>query len=150
MVKKSVMPKFVEGVGKRKSAVSRVRIFELGKEKFINIAGNKFQKGDVFVNLKPFKHAFPSEVDRNISFKPLVKTDTLDKFAISIFVSGGGHKGQVESIAQGISKALMKVDLKYRPILKKEGLLTRDARVRESRKVGTGGKARRKKQSPKR
>ena len=150
MPKKTQLPKYVEGVGKRKSAVSRVRIFEVKKSESVSFGGIKINLGDIFVNLKPLKVAFPSEVDQSISLRPLITTDTLNSFAISIFVKGGGHKGRVESIAHGISKALLKVDEKYRPLLKAQGLLTRDPRVKERRKVGTGGKARRKKQSPKR
>ena len=150
MPKKLQLPKYVEGIGKRKSAVSRVRIFVVKKNESVNFSGVKIKSGDIFVNLKPFQQVFPSDVDRNIALKPLLSTKTENNFAISIYVNGGGHKGRVESIAHGLAKALLMIDDKYRPVLKVLGLLTRDPRVKERRKVGTGGKARRKKQSPKR
>ena len=77
-------------------------------------------------------------------------TNSLDRFAIVVKVNGGGKEGQLDAVSLGISRAMLKVDDATRLVLKKEGLLTRDARVRERRKVGTGGRARRKKQSPKR
>lgn len=145
------MPKFIEGIGKRKSAVARVRIFELKKGTSVNVNGINIKAGELIINAKPIQKVFPSEVHKNIYLKPLLKTKTLDMLAVSIIVLGGGYKGQIEAIAHGLSKAIIKLDeKKYRPILKAEGLLTRDSRVIERRKVGTGGKARRKKQSPKR
>ena len=64
---------------------------------------------------------------------------------------GGGKKGQLGAVTHGMARAFDKLDReKFRPELKKAGLLTRDSRTRERRKIGTGGKARRKKQSPKR
>ena len=78
-------------------------------------------------------------------------TKNQDRFAISIVVSGGGTNGQLDSMVHGLARALEKVDKEtYRPILKTNGLLTRDSRKKEARKVGTGGKSRRMKQSPKR
>jgi len=66
-------------------------------------------------------------------------------------VAGGGNSGQLDAMIQGIARALSAIDTgKFRPILKTSGLLTRDARIRQRRMVGTGGKARRAKQSPKR
>ena len=76
--------------------------------------------------------------------------DNKNRFAISIKTSGGGKNGQLEAIVHGISRSLSKVDENYRSALKKNGFLTRDPRKKERRKVGTGGKARRAKQSPKR
>lgn len=70
---------------------------------------------------------------------------------MTFFVQGGGKKGQLGAIIHGLARAIEKTDKEtLRPILKKAGLLTRDSRTRERRKVGTGGKARRVKQSPKR
>lgn len=73
------------------------------------------------------------------------------KFIFTIKVVGGGVNGQLDAMIHGMARALDKQDSDtYHDILKEGGYLTRDARVRERRKVGTGGKARRKKQSPKR
>ncbi|MFH1827041.1 MAG: 30S ribosomal protein S9 [bacterium] len=151
MPKKLIMPKFVEGVGKRKTAVARVRIFELKKGGSVSVNGVNIKAGEFIVNLKPIQKTYPSEVYKNTYLRPLIKTEMVDKIAVSVMVSGGGNKGQIDAIAHGLAKALVKLDdKKFRPILKSVGLLTRDPRVRERRKVGTGGKARRKKQSPKR
>jgi small subunit ribosomal protein S9 len=82
---------------------------------------------------------------------PLLLTKNESRFAVSIVVSGGGTTGQLDAMVHGISRALLLVDSDaYRITLKTNGLLTRDPRKKETRKVGTGGKARRAKQSPKR
>lgn len=141
--------KYFEGVGRRKEAVARVRLYLVNKE--ISIFDQTVKKGDVIVNKKPISFYFSSQAEKNIYLLPLKLTDSENRFAISISVSGGGHVGCLEAIVHGLARALEKVDReKYRPILKKAGLLKRDARERERRKVGTGGKARRAKQSPKR
>ena len=81
---------------------------------------------------------------------PLKLTQNEGRFAISILTEGGGKNGQLEAIVHGLARALLLSDQGYKVVLKKAGLLTRDPRKRERRKVGTGGKARRAKQSPKR
>jgi small subunit ribosomal protein S9 len=76
---------------------------------------------------------------------------TEDRFVTTIHVTGGGKSGQLDDIVHGISRALNLMNTEeYRPTLKAKGLLTRDPRTRERRMVGTGGKSRRAKQSPKR
>lgn len=151
MVKKSQTIKYIEGIGKRRTAIARVRIYDVEKEGFVQVEGNKIKAGEIVVNNKFIEKIYNTEVSKNIYLKPLVKTATLDKFAVSVHLNGGGFRGQIEAIAHGISKALLHVDeSKYRSLLKAEGLLKRDPRIKERRKVGTGGKARRKKQSPKR
>ena len=83
--------------------------------------------------------------------KPFKLTDTEGNYFFTAKVAGGGKEGQIEAIIHGIARALVKLNAeKFRVILKKNNLLTRDPRVRLRRMVGTGGKARRKKQSPKR
>jgi small subunit ribosomal protein S9 len=82
---------------------------------------------------------------------PFQITSMEGKFAVSIKVSGGGKMGQLDAAILAIARALDKVDKEnFHAILKKQGMLTRDPRVRERRKVGMGGKSRRRKQSPKR
>ena len=102
------------------------------------------------INDKLSEEYFPADAEKQTLIKPLELADSIDRFAISILIRGGGKSGQLDAVVHGISRALCIVDEEYRPLLKKEGLLTRDPRVRERRKVGKGGKARRKKQSPKR
>jgi small subunit ribosomal protein S9 len=124
-------------VGRRKSSSARVRLFKGTGESLIN--GQKISS--IYQNKI-------SELSLN---KPFKVTDTLGKFYFTANVTGGGKEGQLEAIVHGISRALVKLDgEKYRISLKTNNLLTRDSRVRLRRMVGTGGKARRKKQSPKR
>ena len=128
---------YVYAVGRRKSASARVRLYK--------------GKGESTVNGFPVKKYFGYAMDQAAWAKPFGVLDVSDKYYVTVKVAGGGKSGQLEAIVHGISRALAKVNKeKFRPALKKAGLLTRDSRVRERRKVGTGGKARRKKQSPKR
>lgn len=149
MPKKASGLKYYQATGRRKSAVARVRLYIAGRKE-INVFGAKIKKGEIYVNKKKIGDYFPEKVEKNKYLLPFKLTNTLDRFAVSIQVKGGGKKGQLEAIILGISRALVLVDKDFKPLLKKEKLLTRDARVKERRKVGTGGKARRKKQSPKR
>ncbi len=143
--------KYYEAVGRRKEATARVRLYiTIGKAP-VKVDGFEIKKGEIYVNGKPIEKIYPHVWERNIYMKPLELTGCADRFAVSIKVEGGGKSGQLGAIVHGLARALEKVDREaYRPVLKKEGLLTRDPRARERRKVGTGGKARRKKQSPKR
>jgi small subunit ribosomal protein S9 len=77
-------------------------------------------------------------------------TNQQERFAISIITKGGGREGQLGAIIHGLARALVSANEEFKEILRKNNLLTRDPRMKERRKVGTGGKARRKKQSPKR
>lgn len=128
--------KFISTVGRRKEAVARVRI----------MGGN----GQVTVNGRPIVEYFPGAVFQRKYQKPLDLTKTSGKYTISAKVEGGGRVSQLEAVIHGIARALSKQDPALRVILKREGLLTRDARVKERRKFGLAGKARAKKQSPKR
>lgn len=128
---------FVYAVGRRKTATARVRLF--------------LHSGDKVVNGKPVGHYFPGEIAKNHYLLPLVLTKTDDTFSFSAKIEGSGKHAQLEALVHGLSRALVLHDSQaYRPVLKQHGFLTRDARKRERRKVGTGGKARRQKQSPKR
>lgn len=145
MAKKAKDLKYYQAIGRRKTAVARVRLYLTGSNSL------KIKPGEIIVNNKPIKEFFPDKTDQEKYPFPLKLTNNLDRFAISILVQGGGKSGQLDAIIHGLARAIEKVDRdQYRPFLKKAGLLTRDPRVRERRKVGTGGKARRVKQSPKR
>ena len=143
---------YVESVGKRKSAIARVRLFSArGKDKSITIDGITIKQGEIFVNKKPIEQLFPSRAHKVRYLSPLKMVNAEGRFAISVLIKGGGTEGQLDALVHGLARALEKSDKEtIRPTLKKAGFLTRDARIRERRKVGTGGKARRKKQSPKR
>lgn len=142
---------YVFAVGRRKSAVARVRVFQAVKAD-LTWGETPVKKGDVFVNQKPIADYFSGEVSRRLYTEPLRVTNAHQQnYAFTIKVVGGGPSSQLQAVIAGISNALSKMDEeKYRPTLKKKGFLTRDSRVRERRVVGMGGKSRRKKQSPKR
>jgi len=126
----SRLKNYTYAVGRRKSASARVRLFK--------------GSGDNTVNGK-------NVTSLNNFIRPFKITETIGKYYFTAKVSGGGKEGQIEAIIHGISRAFVKLNPeKFRVVLKKNNLLTRDPRVRLRRMVGTGGKARRKKQSPKR
>lgn len=127
---------FTFASGKRKTSVARVRL----------IAG----KQECQINGDSLSKYFPGENNKLAFLKPLFLTKTQDKYYVTIRVLGGGKESQLDACVQGIAKALVTKSSEYRTILRKMGLLTRDPRTRERRKVGTGGRARRQKQSPKR
>lgn len=136
-------------VGKRKAAVARLRLYsDLKSEPEVD--GIKLVKGNVFVNSKSIEKYFSGQLAKAIYEEPLKITNNLEKFTITVKVEGGGQRSQLEAYVHALSKVLASMDEKSKHILKKKGFLTRDSRVRERRKVGMGGKARRVKQSPKR
>ncbi len=151
---KQVKRDYIFAVGKRKESRARVRLYEDIKK--YPVEGNlpagrqEVQKGDIFVNNKKIGEYFSDKVSQAIYNEPFRITNTQEKYVLSILTSGGGRSGQLGAVIHGVSRVLSKLDGKNRSILKKAGFLTRDARVRERRKVGMGGKARRRKQSPKR
>lgn len=148
--KHNVKRDFVFAVGRRKEAVARVRLYEHLKDGLV-WDGVALQKGELYVNKKPIAEYFSSKIMRHMYSESLRITNTQNKYTWTIAVAGGGISGQLDAVVAGIANALNKLDRdKYRSILKKKGLLTRDPRIRERRKVGMGGKARRKRQSPKR
>ena len=126
----------ISTVGRRKEAVARVRL-----------TGGK---GQITINGKPIGEYFLGQILQTIYSKPLEITKTVGKYSISVKVEGGGKVAQLGAVIHGISRALIKAEPALRPVLKKEGYLTRDARVKERRKFGHAQKARAKKQSPKR
>jgi len=151
MPKKEKNLKYYEAVGRRKRAVARVRLYLTNKDKEVTIKNHKIKAGEVLINQKPIDKVIRTSYDKTFLLSLLKLTDNQDRFVISIFVNGGGYQGQLEAMAHGLARVIELVDKEtYRPILKKQGLLTRDARKKQRRRVGTGGKARRKKQSPKR
>ena len=139
-VKKGVlaMPKdFFAAVGRRKTAVARVRLWS-GKQ-------------ELQVNGKPISTYFKGEVFKKVYQSPFLATDTLNQFTGSIKVAGSGLMAQADAVVHGLARALVKVDQeKYKTLLREKGMLTRDSRMKETRKSGQGGRARAKKQSPKR
>ena len=149
VVKKEKIANYIHSVGRRKSAVARVRLYNTGAK--LVVEGAEYKKGDLVVNGKIVTEYFKYAPYAPRYNKILVDTDTAGKFVITAKVVGGGVSSQIDAVVHGIARALDKLDTeKYHPILKEMDYLTRDPRERERRKVGNAGKARRKKSSPKR
>ncbi len=117
-------------LGRRKSAVARV---------YANAGA-----GSIVINGKTLDEYFKEDTLKYIVNQPLVLTNTVGQFDLKINVDGGGIKGQAEAIRLGIARALCKIDAEaYRPVLKSNGFLTRDAREVERKKPGQPGARRR-------
>jgi small subunit ribosomal protein S9 len=114
---------YYEGVGRRKSATARVRLYPGGE-------------GSIMVNERPLAEYFVREGDADILREPLTATATENRFNISVKVKGGGITGQTGAVRLGIARALLKADPELRPILRRGGYLTRDPRVKERKKPG--------------
>jgi len=110
------------GTGRRKKSVARVRLIE--------------GTGKIIVNKREVNEYFNYETLINDLKRPLKITDTLNKFDVFVNVKGGGFQGQSGAIRHGISRALLQFDADLRPVLKAEGFLTRDARMKERKKYG--------------
>ncbi len=123
------------GTGRRKSSIARVFL--------------KPGKGVITVNEKPVDEYFSRETGRMIVRQPLMLTENQAKFDIKVNVLGGGESGQAGAVRHGITRALIDFSADLKPALKKAGLVTRDAREVERKKVGFH-KARRRKQFSKR
>lgn len=125
-----------QSVGRRKEAVARVRIFE--------------GKSPILVNGKPINEVFAGLVNQRAYQKPFELTKTLGKYSATVKLVGGGTSSGLGAVVHGISRTLAGISPENREVLKKNGLLTRDARVKERRKYGHAHKARAMKSSPKR
>lgn len=110
------------GTGRRKTAAARVFL--------------KPGKGDISINDKTVEAYFGRETSRMLVRQPLEVTDTVGRFDLKITVAGGGPNGQAGAIRHGITRALMQYDETFRPALRAAGLVTRDAREVERKKVG--------------
>jgi small subunit ribosomal protein S9 len=113
------------GTGRRKTSVARVRL----------ASGT----GKITINGRPLENYFPTESLRTQAFEPLTLTSNTGKFDVRINVSGGGPTGQAGAVRLGIARALVASDLNLRPALKAEGMLSRDARMKERKKYGQPG-----------
>ena len=110
------------GTGRRKSSVARVYL----------VPGT----GKVTINKRDMDDYFGLETLKTIVRQPLTATETADKFDVLVSVHGGGFTGQAGAVRHGIARALLEADQDYRPVLKKEGFLTRDPRMKERKKYG--------------
>jgi len=125
----------INTLGRRKTAVARVYLSK--------------GKGNVTVNNRDYKEFFPVAVLQSKIVQPFTLTDTVDQYDVKVNVAGGGINGQVEAIRLGISRALVELNEENKPLLKEEGLMTRDPRMVERKKPGQP-KARKKFQFSKR
>lgn len=128
---------YTEGIGRRKVATARVRIYK--------------SSGDFIVNdslAEDYFQGIPQAEE--MYMEPFRLTKTEKDFAVVAQIKGSGKSAQLGALIHGLSRALEKYNPELRPFLKEAGLLTRDSRMKETRKPGKGGKARRKRQSPKR
>lgn len=148
-VKSKTVKPYIHAVGRRREAVARIRLY-MGSQK-VDLNGIELKKGDAYVNGKPFGDYFRFKTYGPIFNKFLLETGISGKQSITAKIAGGGIESQLEAFILGVARALDKFDTdSYHSMLREKGYLTRDPRTRERRKVGTGGKARRRKQSPKR
>jgi small subunit ribosomal protein S9 len=110
------------GTGRRKSSIARVRLTE--------------GTGKIIINGKDINEYLGLETLKVIVRQPLTVTNTLDKYDVVCKVVGGGTSGQAGAIRHGIARALNEVNAEYRPVLKSNGFLTRDSRMKERKKYG--------------
>lgn len=127
---------YLYAIGRRRSAVATIKLYP--------------SKGESVVNKITLSKYFPIRAAKIIYQQPFTVTETEDKYHFDAKISGGGKHGQLEALVLAISRALKKDHPEYTTQLRLANLLTVDSRVRQRRMVGTGGKARRQKQSPKR
>ena len=110
------------GTGRRKCSIAQVKLFQ--------------GSGEIIVNGKPYQQLFTRLEHRRIIDMPFIATDTVGRYNAEIKVTGGGVSGQADAIRHGLARALVRVNENFKPLLRREGLLTRDPRVKERKKYG--------------
>ena len=113
---------YFHGTGRRKAAVAQVRLSP----------GN----GAIIINGTPYEERFPRLEHQQGIVKPLLVTENIDKYNISVKVNGGGISGQSGAISLGISRTLVRINENFKSVLREHALLTRDPRVKERKKPG--------------
>jgi small subunit ribosomal protein S9 len=114
---------YYEGIGRRKTSTARVRLHSGGT-------------GSITVNDKPIEQYFGRPADVQNVAAPLKLAGAETRFDVTVKVSGGGDTGQADAVAMGVARALLEVDEELKPVLRKAGYLTRDARAKERKKPG--------------
>lgn len=122
---RTVPPPVVNATGKRKTSIARVRM--------------KLGTGQILVNGKTLEEYFPRETLQLQARQPLEAANVSSTFDVHASLSGGGIAGQAGALRHGIARALEKTDPTLRPVLKRNGFLTRDARKKERKKYGQRG-----------
>lgn len=115
--------RYFEAIGRRKTAVARVRLFTRGNKDFL-------------INNKPYQEYFSLQEDQQTAVSSMKKMKCLDKFSVAIKVKGGGRNAQAEAIRHGTARVLVDFNQNFRKRLRKAGYLTRDPRMRERKKFG--------------
>jgi small subunit ribosomal protein S9 len=115
--------RYFEAVGRRKTAVARIRLFTKGDKEFL-------------VNNKTYQEYFVMPEDQEMAVASMKKMKCLDKFRVTVKVKGGGHSAQAEAIRHGTARILVEFNNNFRKRLRKAGFLTRDPRMRERKKFG--------------
>jgi small subunit ribosomal protein S9 len=115
--------RYFQAIGRRKTAVARIRLFTKGDKEFV-------------VNDKPYQQYFQTSADQELAVASMKKMKCLDKFRVTIVVKGGGHTAQAEAIRHGTARVLVGFNENFRKRLRKAGFLTRDPRMRERKKFG--------------
>jgi len=126
VVKEAKAARFFEAIGRRKTAVARVRLQPQSNREFS-------------INGKPLEKYFLSSDLQQIILSPLEKMGIVEKFGMMVKVSGGGLHAQAEAVRHGMARALIELDSELSNKLKKSGFLTRDSRMRERKKFGLKG-----------
>ena len=119
-----MLPKqaYFNGTGRRKTAVAQVRLFP--------------GDGAIIINGTPYEEQFTRLEHRRLILEPLMVTEKMGKYNAVVKVAGGGISGQCGAICHGIARALVKADEGFKLVLRQNGLLTRDSRVKERKKPG--------------
>lgn len=117
------LDRYFEAIGRRKTAVARVRLYTRGEKQFL-------------INNKPYQEYFKTEETQQIATASLQKMNCFDRFMVSIRVSGGGQHAQAEAVRHGTARVLVDFNPNFRKRLRKAGYLTRDPRMRERKKFG--------------
>jgi small subunit ribosomal protein S9 len=115
--------RYFETIGRRKTAVARVRLYTKGDKEFL-------------VNGQPYQKYFALQEDQETAVASMKKMKCLDKFRVTVIVKGGGHSAQAEAIRHGTARVLVDFNNNFRKRLRKAGFLTRDPRMRERKKFG--------------
>lgn len=115
--------RYFQAIGRRKTAVARIRLFTKGDKEFL-------------VNDKPYQQYFTLAEDQETAVSSMKKMKCLDKFRVTVVVKGGGHSAQAEAIRHGTARVLVDFNNNFRKRLRKAGFLTRDPRMRERKKFG--------------
>ena len=121
--KKDLSGKYIQAIGRRKTSVAQVRLYEKGS-------------GDILINDKVGIEYLKKEENLSAALQPLKIVSKLNDFNISVLVRGGGSLGQIDAIKHGIARALIKIDPELKTILKTNGYITRDPRKKERKKPG--------------